>query len=253
MKVILSPAKSLDFENAKRLKSDTSPYFIKESEELIKSLKKLNPKNIASLMDVSESIAQLNYERFLNWTYPFPIEKTGSSVFVFTGEAYRGLDAFSLSEKELEVAQQKLRILSGLYGILKPSDLILPYRLEMSTSYKFSSKHSNLYSFWGNKLSDFLESEMKEDEILVNVASNEYSKALKLAKFKRRVITCHFKEGKNGEYKAVMTFAKKARGLMARFMIQHNIEESEHLKAFDSDGYLFNKSLSAENEFVFTR
>ena len=253
MNVILSPAKSLDFENAKRLNSSTIPHFIKDSEQLIKSLKKLNPKSIASLMDVSETIAQLNYERFQNWTFPFPIDHTGSALFVFTGEAYRGLDAASLNEKELEVAQQKLRILSGLYGIIKPNDVILPYRLEMSTSYAFSSKHSNLYSFWGNKLSDFLESEMKEDEILVNVASNEYSKALKLAKFKRRVITCHFKEGKNGEYKAVMTFAKKARGLMARFIIQNNIEDSEHLKAFESEGYLFNQELSTENEFVFTR
>lgn len=253
MKVILSPAKSLDFEHSKQLEIESTPYFIKDSELLIKSLKKLKPKQIGALMDVSEPIAQLNFERFQNWVFPFPENQSKSALFVFTGEAYRGLDANSFNENELNIAQNKLRILSGLYGILKPSDLILPYRLEMSTSHKFSAKHTNLYSFWGTKLSLFLESEMNENEILVNVASNEYNKALKLNKFKRKVITCSFKEGKNGDYKAIMTFAKKARGLMARYIIQNNIEESEHLKTFDSDGYLFNKSLSSENEFVFTR
>jgi cytoplasmic iron level regulating protein YaaA (DUF328/UPF0246 family) len=253
MKVILSPAKSLDFEKSKKLNFSTEPYFIKDSVALIKSLKKLKPKAIMELMDVSMPIAELNYDRFQKWNYPFSETEVGFSLFVFTGEAYRGLDAATLSEKEIEVAQSKLRILSGLYGILKPSDLILPYRLEMSTSHKFSSKTNSLYSYWGDKLRKHLENEMISDEILVNVASNEYSKALQLSKFKHRVINCHFKEGKNGEYKAIMTFAKKARGMMARFIIQNNIEEIEHLKAFDSDGYHFNNELSSENEFVFTR
>jgi uncharacterized protein len=253
MKIILSPAKSLDFENAPVLNNTQFPTFIKEADELMYQLKKLTPTTIAELMDVSSAIAELNYERFQSWSIPFPEQIARPSLFVFTGEAYRGLDAKSLSPEEIKISEEKLRILSGLYGILYPLDNILPYRLEMGTTYSFSSKAKNLYQFWGTKISQYLAQEMKDDEVLVNVASTEYSKVLQLNKFPRKVITCHFKENKNGDFKAVMTFAKKARGLMARFIIQNNLENPEHLKAFDSEKYNFNASLSTETDFVFTR
>ncbi|CAG5081162.1 peroxide stress protein YaaA [Parvicella tangerina] len=253
MKIILSPAKSLDFENARIFeKEKTKPVFIEESEYLINKLKKYSSGKIKKLMNVSDNIAQLNFERFQSWEYPFP-SHARQALFVFNGDAYRGLDANSFSDEEVVIANEKLRILSGLYGLLKPLDLMLPYRLEMGTPFKVTPTKSNLYKFWGTKLAEQLESEMNENEVLVNVASNEYSKALNLKNFNRRVITCSFKEEKNGDYKAIMTFAKRARGLMTRFIIQENINEPEHLKAFDLENYSFNESLSSENEFVFTR
>jgi cytoplasmic iron level regulating protein YaaA (DUF328/UPF0246 family) len=253
MKIILSPAKSLDFENAKSFKNEeTIPEFIEDSQYLVNKLKKYSAKKIKSMMSVSDAIANLNFDRYQTWDYPFG-EEAKQALFVFTGDAYRGLDANSLSEEELLRANDKLRILSGLYGLLKPADLMLPYRLEMGTSFKVTPSKTNLYKYWGTKLAAHLEREMKEDEVLVNVASNEYSKALNLKNFKRRVVTCSFKEEKNGEYKAIMTFAKRARGLMTRFIIQENIEEEEHLKAFDLENYTFNDSLSSDDEFVFTR
>lgn len=253
MKIILSPAKSLDFENARvEEKIKTTPEFVEDSQYLVNKLKKYSPNKIKSLMKVSDDIAHLNYERFQKWQYPFS-EEAKQALFVFTGEAYRGLDANSMTEKEVLRANDKLRILSGLYGILKPLDLMLPYRLEMGTSLKVTPTKTNLYKYWGDKLSKHLENEMAEDEVLVNVASNEYSKVLNLKKFGRRVITCTFKEERNGEYKAIMTFAKRARGLMTRFIIQEDIDDVEHLKGFDLDNYSYNDSLSSEDEFVFTR
>lgn len=252
MKIILSPAKSLDFDNAKNVGISSIPAFIEDSQYLIEKLKKLSVKQIKSLMNVSDEIAHLNFDRFQNWEYPFN-EEAKQAMFVFTGEAYRGLDAHSLTEDEVLRADSQLRILSGLYGILKPLDLMLPYRLEMGTSFKVTPKKTNLYKYWEDSLKNSLEDEMDKDEVLVNVASNEYSKALKLNTFNRRVITCHFKEEKNGEYKAIMTFAKRARGLMTRFILKENIEKPEHLKAFDFEKYSFNQSLSTDSEFTFTR
>jgi uncharacterized protein len=253
MKILLSPAKSLDFEQAPIVKNIQNPLFIEEANALISIMKRLSPKAIGELMDVSTAIAELNYNRFQSWTVPFPIELARPALFVFTGEAYRGLDAKSLTPSEIALAEDKLRILSGLYGLLRPLDTILPYRLEMSTKFDFSPKAKNLYQYWDKKIANQLAAEMLPDEVVVNVASTEYAKALQLNKFPRKVISCHFKERKNNEYKVIMTFAKKARGLMARFIIQNNIENPDHLKAFDSEGYLFNPALSSATEFVFTR
>lgn len=252
MKIILSPAKSLDFENAKLVEEQSIPAFIEDASYLVGKLKKFSPKKIKSLMGVSDAIAHLNFDRYQSWEYPFS-GQAKQAMFVFTGEAYRGLDANSLSATELNNANQKLRILSGLYGILRPFDMMLPYRLEMGTSFKVTPTKTNLYKYWGDRVAKQLETEMEPDEVLVNVASNEYSKVLNLKNFKRRVITCVFKEERNGEYKAIMTFAKRARGLMTRFIVQEGIEEVEHLKAFDLDGYAFNAALSTEDEFVYTR
>ncbi len=253
MKIILSPAKSLDFENAKLIKEKaTVPNFIEDSQYLIDKLKKCSARKLKKMMSVSDNIAHLNFDRFQTWEYPFS-ENAKQALFVFTGDAYRGMDANSFSDEEVLRANEKLRILSGLYGILKPLDLMLPYRLEMGTPFKVTPAKSNLYKFWGSKLADHLAAEMQPDEVLVNVASNEYSKVLDLKNFGRKVITCSFKEEKNGEYKAIMTFAKRARGLMTRFIIQENIDNPEHLKAFDLENYAFNQGLSSEDEFVFTR
>lgn len=253
MKIILSPAKSLEFEKAKIFESEKSiPTFIEDSQYLINKLKKYSPKKIKALMNVSDDIAHLNHERFQRWEYPFS-DEAKQALFVFAGDAYRGLDANSLTSEEVLRANDKLRIISGLYGLLKPLDMMLPYRLEMGTSLKVTPTKTNLYKFWGSKLAEKLEGEMKEDEVLVNVASNEYAKALNLKQFGRKVITCSFKEEKNGEYKAIMTFAKRARGLMTRFIIQEDIDKIEHLKAFDLEDYVYNESFSSEDEFVFTR
>lgn len=252
MKILLSPAKSLDFENAKQLNKTNSPIFIEQSQYLINKLQKLSAKQIKKLMSVSDEIAALNFSRFYNWKYPFG-DDAKPAMYVFTGEAYRGLDANSFSEEEVQRCNDKLRILSGLYGLLKPSDLMLPYRLEMGTSFKVTPKVTNLYKYWGTRITDALNEEMKEGEVLVNLASNEYSKAVDLKYIKGKVVTCSFKEYRNGEYKAIMTFAKRARGTMSRFIIKNNIESQEDLKVFNLDNYEFNASLSAENEYVFVR
>ncbi len=252
MKILLSPAKSLDFDNAKIYEPTTIPRLIVNSEYLVNKLQKLSAKQIKKLMSVSDEIAALNFERFYNWNFPFN-DTARSALFVFTGEAYRGLDANSFSENDLECAQDKLRILSGLYGLLKPSDLILPYRLEMGTSLKVTPKITNLYKYWGTKITDALKEELSPNEVVVNLASNEYSKAVDFKKIKNEVINCAFKEERNGEFKAIMTFAKRARGTMSRFIIQNNLEDKSELKAFDLDGYSYNNQLSSENEYVFTR
>jgi len=227
--------------------------FIEESAFLIKQLKKLSRKKIAGLMTISNDLAVLNYERYHNWELPFTAATAMPALYIFNGEAYRAMDAENFTQKQITLAQKKLRILSGLYGILKPKDLIMPYRLEMGTRFKSSAKHSNLYQFWGDKLTIALNDELKKNEVLVNVASKEYFKVLDFKQLKVPVITCHFKDNKNGVYKAIMTFAKQARGKMARFIIQHDLQKAEELKAFDDDGYLYNNQLSTEFDYVFTR
>jgi cytoplasmic iron level regulating protein YaaA (DUF328/UPF0246 family) len=253
MKIILSPAKSLDFENAPILNESKDPQFIEDSEKLVKKLKKLNSNKIKSLMGVSDAIAALNVERFNNWSYPFIEGQAKPAAYVFTGEAYRGLDVNSMSAEEVGRLDDSLRILSGLYGLLKPTDNILPYRLEMGTRFAFTPTKTNLYKYWGDRLTNLLESEMEPDEILVNVASNEYNKAIDFKKLNRRVVTCHFKENREGEYKAIMTFAKKARGLMTRYIVQNDIKNVEDLKGFNLDNYFFKEDMSSENELTFVR
>ncbi len=252
MKILLSPAKSLDFENAKMLSNVQTPIFIEKSSYLVNKLQKLSVKQIKKLMSVSDEIAALNFERFYNWKFPFD-DHAKPALFVFTGEAYRGLDANSFSEKDLDSCNEKLRILSGLYGLLRPSDLILPYRLEMGTSLKVTPKVTNLYKFWGDKITEALNDELNEGEVVVNLASNEYSKVVDFKKIKSKVVTCVFKEERNGEYKTIMTFAKRARGTMSRFIIQNDIENVEDLKGFDSDNYVFNSEMSSDDEYVFIR
>jgi len=205
-------------------------------------------------MGISPKLAQLNFERFINWQLPFSTDNAKQALLAFKGDVYTGLDAYSLNEDELQTAQNDLRILSGLYGVLKPLDLIQAYRLEMGKKLQ-TKKGNNLYEFWGDKITKEINKSLiaKNDKYLINLASNEYFKAVVKKKVKAEIITPVFKDFKNGQYKVISFFAKKARGLMTRFIIQNKITDPEHLKAFNSEGYNFNPQLSKNTELVFTR
>jgi len=205
-------------------------------------------------MKLSPKLADLNYERYQRWEINHTIENSRQNVLTFNGAAYLGLDAKSLSIQDLEYSQNHLRILSGLYGILKPLDLLQEYRLEMGTKLKVNNTKT-LYEFWGNKIQNQLQQELNaQDKILVNLASNEYSKVVNLKKLDAKIITCHFKDmSKSGEYKTIMTYAKTARGLMTRFIIKNKISNSEELQAFDYKGYFYSQERSTENDLVFLR
>jgi cytoplasmic iron level regulating protein YaaA (DUF328/UPF0246 family) len=252
MKILLSPAKSIQTEGIKAEVFSEMPRFILDSEKLVKKLKKLKPKALASLMDISMDLANLNHTRFLQWSTELQEEWLPAAA-IFTGEAYKGLNYNELSETNKQRGQERLRILSGLYGLLKPADLILPYRLEMGTPFQPTPKETSLYSFWRPKLTKSLASELSLDEIIINLASAEYSKALDFKKLKNRVITPTFKEFKNGKFSTVMIFAKHARGSMSRYLIENNLEDIEQLKTYNVDNYEFNEAQSSENEWVFVR
>lgn len=252
MKIVISPAKSLDFETKAPTNLYTQPRFLEQSAKLNEELKTLSAKEISELMKISDALGWLNYERNQEWQLPFSLKNAKQAVYTFTGEVYRGLDVNSLQEEKIPVLQDKLRILSGLYGVLKPLDLIQAYRLEMGTKLKVGDA-DNLYKFWADDLATSLNEEMKDDELFINLASLEYFKAIPKKTLKVPVITPVFKELKNGEYKIIAVYAKKARGLMLRYIIDNDIETIEELKGFNIDGYGFSESLSTKNELVFTR
>jgi cytoplasmic iron level regulating protein YaaA (DUF328/UPF0246 family) len=248
MKIILSPAKKLDFNKYGLHIKNTVPTFIKQTEELLEFLKNKKASEIGELMKLSPSLSSLNYDRFQN----FNTNKSQyqQNIFVFNGEVYAGLDAETFTAEDMDFASDNLRVLSGLYGILKPGDIIQPYRLEMGTRLKFKN-NKNLYDFWGDKISNFLNKE--EHNLIINLASNEYNKAAKLKALTATVITPNFKEFKNGDYKTIMVYAKRARGMMARWIIQKKITDAQFLKNFTEDGYLYNEELSTEYNWIFTR
>jgi len=254
MLILISPAKSLDFETKSTSNNHSEAAFLKDSETLIKQLRKLSTDEISNFMGISPKLAQLNFERFINWQLPFSTDNAKQALLAFKGDVYTGLDAYSLNEEELQTAQNDLRILSGLYGVLKPLDLIQAYRLEMGKKLQ-TKKGNNLYEFWGDKITKEINKTLmaKNDKYLINLASNEYFKAVDKKKVKAEIITPVFKDFKNGQYKVISFFAKKARGLMTRFIIQNKITDPEHLKAFNSEGYIFNPQLSKKTELVFTR
>ncbi|WP_299836769.1 peroxide stress protein YaaA [uncultured Tenacibaculum sp.] len=252
MKIIISPAKSLDFETKATTEDYSTPRFLDQSEKLNRKLKTLSRKKLSELMKISDDLSALNYDRNQSWNMPFDLNNAKQAVFSFTGEVYRGIDVMTLEEDKIPALQDKLRILSGLYGLLKPLDLIQPYRLEMGTKLKIG-RTENLYKFWDTTLADSLNDELEDGELLVNLASTEYFKALPKKVLKVPMITPVFKDFKNGQYKTIMTFAKKARGLMVRYIIDNDVETVDQLKAFDVDGYGFSEELSKENELVFTR
>ena len=203
-------------------------------------------------MKISPALADLNYDRNQNWHQPFSLKNSKQAIYAFTGEVFRGIDIASLAEEKIPLLQDRLRILSGLYGLLKPLDLIQPYRLEMGTRINIG-KADNLYKFWDSNLADALNNEMKDGDLLINLASSEYFKAVPKKILKTIMITPVFKELKNGDYKIVMTYTKKARGLMVRYIIENDVNTLEELKGFHTEGYAFTESLSTETELVFTR
>lgn len=252
MIVILSPSKTLDFDKETTGKF-TVPDFLDDSEVLIKELCKLSRGELSSLMELSDKLTELNYSRYRAFTRPFTKENARQAIFAFKGDVYEGLEADNLSTDDIKYADNHLRMLSGLYGLLRPLDLIMPYRLEMGIALK-NPKGKNLYEFWGDKITDKLNENLaKQGKILVNLASNEYYKSVKPKKIEGKIITPEFKENKNGQYKMIAIFAKRARGLMASYIIKNRIEDIAGLKSFDCEGYKYNSQLSTEDKPVFTR
>ena len=254
MLIVISPSKTLEFEKPVKNIASTLPEFVKEASVLIKPLRKLSVDQLMNLMDISPKLAQLNQERYFLWRPEFTAECARTALFAFRGDVYTGLDADSLTDKEITLAQEKLRILSGLYGVIRPLDLICPYRLEMGTTLAIG-KNRNLYEFWQKKITAKIREDLNKSNsnLLINLASVEYFKAVDQKKLKAEIVTPEFREGKDGTYKMVSFFAKKARGMMTRFILQNGIELEEHLRAFDSDGYCYNSHLSEKGRPVFTR
>ena len=252
MKLVLSPAKSLDFETELPIATNTEAPFLAQSERLNKLLKKKSAKSLSKLMSISDALSQLNYERNQSWQLPFTNKNSRPAIYAFSGDVYRGLDAYTIPKDKIETLQNTVRIISGLYGLLKPTDLIQPYRLEMGTKFRVG-KNKNLYDFWKKHITNALNQELTEGELFLNLASNEYFKAIDVKALKAPVVTAHFKDFKNGEYKMIMTFAKLARGYMTRYIIDTNAQTMDDLKGFNYEGYNFSEPLSSENELVFIR
>ena len=254
MLVFISPAKNLDFSTPEQSIS-TQPLFTKEPQKLIRRLRKFKPSEISDLMKLSPKLSDLNYERYKNFEFEEGVGELKQAALAFNGEVYNGLKAEDYSTADIEYAQNHLRILSGLYGLLKPMDLIQPYRLEMGTRLDIDAKTKNLYQFWQNKITKEVNALCKEQETdtIFNLASIEYFKAIDGKTLKPKVVSAAFKENKGGTYKPIMVFAKKARGLMSSFIIQNQIKNAEDAKSFDTEGYSYNEGMSSEDELVFTR
>ncbi|MFK7975255.1 MAG: peroxide stress protein YaaA [Halioglobus sp.] len=254
MLTVISPAKTLDYETPPNTKRSTQPEFLERSAALVKDARKMSPDDIRQLMGVSEKIAELNHERFMNWGTPFSLDNAKQSILAFKGDVYTGLEADTLDAQGMKFAQKHLRILSGLYGLLRPLDLMQPYRLEMGLKFE-NSGGDNLYQFWGNELTDALNAQLKKSgsPVLVNLASNEYFKALKKNDLNAEVVTPVFKDLKGGKYKVISFFAKKARGQMARYIIDNGLNDPEGMKKFKTGGYRYNRAESTARELVFTR
>ncbi len=253
MKIVISPAKSLDFETPLPTQRHTEAGFLSKSEVLNTILKEKSPKQLSELMSISDKLAQLNWERNQEWKLPFTTNTARSAVFAFNGDVYTGLDSYTLSEDKLAVLEDKLRILSGLYGILKPLDLIQPYRLEMGTKLKVGS-NTNLYEYWKPQLAQHLNAELGDTELFVNLASTEYFKAIDLKTLKVPVITPQFKDWKNDKLKIISFFAKKARGMMVRYIVDTGAETIEDLKGFNYEGYGFSEEHTTKpGELMFVR
>jgi len=254
MRIVLSPAKSLDFNTPPTTSKSSIPEFLEQSQQLVDILVDFTPADLSALMKISDKLAILNVARYGSWTLPFTKANAKQAILCFTGDVYQGLDATTLQQKGLDYAQHTIRIISGLYGILKPLDLMQPYRLEMG-SRLINPKGKDLYHFWEEQLHNKISSELESDEypVLINLASKEYFTALKLPSLPYRVITPIFKDWKNGQYKHINFYAKKARGLMSRYAIDHRIDDPEKLKDFDYDGYQFDDNMSDENQWIYTR
>ncbi|MFT5033534.1 MAG: cytoplasmic iron level regulating protein YaaA (DUF328/UPF0246 family) [Bacteroidia bacterium] len=254
MLTVISPAKTLDFESPLATGEYSQPQFLTESSQLINELRALNPDDISALMKISPALGELNHQRFMNWTTPFTPDNARAAALAFKGDVYMGMQAQEFAKRDFQFAQKHLRILSGLYGLLKPLDLIQPYRLEMGTRFE-NSQGKDLYSFWDHKITEALNADMKtiKSKVLVNLASNEYFKSVKKKALDADIVTPVFKDMKNGHYKIVSFYAKKARGLMSAYIVKNRSKTVEDLKDFDSVGYRYQASLSSGTELVYTR
>jgi cytoplasmic iron level regulating protein YaaA (DUF328/UPF0246 family) len=252
MKIVISPAKSLDFDSELPTKLLTKAILLNHADKIHRILKKKSPKELSELMKISEKLSDLNWKRNQDWSLPFNENNARQAIFAFKGTVYEGLDAYSLNEEQIKQLQSKLRILSGQYGLLKPLDLMQAYRLEMGTKLVIG-KCKNLYQYWDETITNELNKELIENEPFINLASNEYFKVVKPKLLNAYIITPIFKDFKNDKLKIIAFFAKKARGLMVRYIIDNNIEKVEDLKGFNYANYAFDIKLSTETELVFTR
>ena len=254
MLAILSPAKTLDYQTPLTTNKSTQPDFNTESKELIATLRKFIPAEIGSLMKISDNLAELNHRRYAEWQNQASEDNARPALFAFKGDVYLGLDAQTLGARDINFAQKHLRVLSGLHGLLRPLDLIQPYRLEMGT--RLATRHgSNLYQFWGNKVTDNINNALAQQtsRVLLNLASNEYYQVIQAERIEGRILNINFKEFGDGKYRFVSFAAKRARGLMARYMIDNRITRPSQLRQFDVDRYAFNEALSRDDEWIFTR
>jgi len=254
MLAVVSPAKNLDYESDLPELNATQPRLLDNAEELVEVCRQLSPQQLGSLMKISDKLAGLNAARFQEWQRPFNEDNARPAMFAFNGDVYTGLDAASLNSEAIDTAQKQLRILSGLYGVLRPLDLMQPYRLEMGTKLD-NPKGKNLYEYWGDTITQTLNDDLAElgSSTLVNLASNEYFSAVKPKELNADVITPVFKDEKNGQYKVISFYAKKARGLMARFILNQKPKSVSDLKEFDANGYSFNEAMSSDKQLVFCR
>jgi hypothetical protein len=252
MKIVISPAKSLNFEKVLPTEKYSEALFLKESLQVNKVLKQKSPAALSELMTISDKLADLNWQRNQDWKTPFNAENARPAIFAFDGDVYTGLDAYSIPIENLDILQDRVRILSGLYGLLKPLDLMQAYRLEMGTKLPINDS-KNLYEFWKPIIAKALNKELQEGELFVNLASNEYFSAVDVKALKVPLVTPEFKDYKDGKLKIISFFAKKARGLMVRYIIDTNAETIDDLKGFNYEGYQFDANLSKGNQLVFTR
>jgi len=254
MLIVISPAKTLDYETPATTDLHTTPEFLDRSEALIKDLRKLSPPQVSELMGISTKLGDLNFGRYLDWSLPFTPANAKQAVLAFKGDVYTGLQAQTLTKKELKWAQDHLRILSGLYGLLRPLDLMQPYRLEMGTRFGVG-KAANLYEFWGDRITESLNEILAKQRkpVLINLASEEYFKSVRPQKLTADIITPVFKDMKGGKYKIISFYAKKARGMMAGYIIRNQLKDVEDIKQFDSAGYRYNAAMSSAREWVFIR
>lgn len=254
MLTLLSPAKTLDFDTPPTTTTATQADFLEHSAELVDVLKPYSPDEVGALMKLSPALSELNVQRYHDWCLPFTADNAKAAMLAFKGDVYTGLEAESFNQKELKFAQQHLRILSGLYGLLRPLDLIQPYRLEMGTKLA-NPRGKNLYEFWGTIITDALNNELEKhnSQSIVNLASNEYFKSVKVKQLQGELITPVFKDEKNGQYKIISFYAKKARGMMAAYIVNHQIDQADDIKKFDSAGYRFSEEDSNADTWVFKR
>lgn len=256
MIIVLSPAKSLDYETPPHVAKHTIPDFVDDAAQLIDQLRRYSPQHIASLMDISDALARLNFQRYADWSREFSLDNAKQAVLAFNGDVYEGFDAKTLSAADLDYAQRHVRLLSGLYGVLRPLDLLQPYRLEMGTRMP-NPRGKDLYAFWGERITDALNAQLRRNKggarVIVNCASTEYFKSVRPKRLEGPVVTPVFEDWKGGRYKIISFYAKRARGLMARYVVEQRIGSPEKLKDFAVDGYAFDAAASNDSTFVFRR